>query len=766
MSHKIRRAAVIGSGTMGAAIAAHIANAGIPVLMLDIPAKEGTDRNAIGKAGLDRATKAKPASFMSKDRVRLITVGNTEDDIAKLAEADWIVEAVLEDLTIKRQLWEKVEKHVSPTAIISSNSSGIPMHLQVEGRSESFRKRFIGAHFFTPPRYLHLLELIPTKETAPEVIESLKYFGDHILGKGIVTANDVPGFVANRVGVFSMVKAMNIMLEIGLTQDVVDVLTGPILGRASSATFRTADLSGIDIIYHVTKGLKDSTGEDFEIPAIVPKMMEAKLLGDKTKSGFYKATRDEKGKRKILALNFDTLEYEDRGRVKIAELEKVKEKPLAERIKTAFALQDKHGEFIRRTTFEMIHYAASKVGVVANSYLEIDNGLCWGFGWEIGPFETCDILGVDTVIAELKKMGKDIPAILQEYADKGAKFYPDDKPMPRPQGVVHIPDVRRDAKRIIKGLDNASLLDIGDGVLLLEKHTKMNVLTQDVTELMELAVEIIPKHGYAGLVIGNQGDNFCAGANVLLMAMGAQAGQFDAIDKEMIRFQTAIRSVRYAPFPVVSAPFNMTLGGGVEVTMVADDRVASAETYMGLVEAGVGLIPAGGGCTELLWRFNQQLHPDADPFESVKRAFQLISMAKVSTSAYEAQELGLLEQSDIITMNRQRVVADAKRRVLELAVDYLPPLPRRIKVLGEAAYANLSMAIWGMREANYISDYDMHLAKQLARVLSGGTQNFATEVSEEYMHDLEREVFVELWKQPKTQERVMAMLTTGKPLRN
>lgn len=766
MSHKIRRVAVIGSGTMGAAIAAHVANAGIPVLMLDIPAKEGNDRNAIAKAGLERATKAKPASFMSKDRVRLITVGNTEDDIAKLSEVDWVVEAVLEDLTIKRQLWEKVDKHISPTAIISSNSSGIPMHLQMEGRSESFRKRFIGAHFFTPPRYMHLLELIPTKETSPEVIEELKYFGDHVLGKGIVIANDVPGFVANRVGVYSLVKAMNIMIEMGLKQDVVDVLTGPILGRASSATFRTADLSGIDIIYHVTKGLKESTGEDFEIPAIVSKMLEAKLLGEKTKSGFYKATRDEKGKRKILALNFDTMEYEDRGKTKIAELEKVKEKPLADRIKAAFAMQDTNGEFIRRTTFEMIHYAASKVGVVANSYLEIDNGLCWGFGWESGPFETCDILGLETVIAGIKGLGKDVPAILQEYADKGLKFYPEDKPMPRPQGVVHIADIRKDAKKVLKGLDNASLLDIGDGVLLLEKHTKMNVLTQDVTELMELAVEIIPKHGYAGLVIGNQGDNFCAGANVLLMAMGAQAGQFDAIDKEMIRFQTAIRSLRYAPFPIVSAPFNMALGGGVEVTMLADDRVASAETYMGLVEAGVGLIPAGGGCTELLWRFNQQLHPEADPFESVKRAFQLISMAKVSTSAYEAQELGLLLPTDIITMNRQRVIADAKRRVQELAVDYVPPLPRRIKVLGEAAYANLCMAIWSMREANYISDYDMHLAKQLARVLSGGTQNFATEVSEEYMHDLEREVFVDLWKQPKTQERVMAMLTTGKPLRN
>ncbi|MCS6808700.1 MAG: 3-hydroxyacyl-CoA dehydrogenase NAD-binding domain-containing protein [Bacteroidota bacterium] len=766
MSHNIRRVAVIGSGTMGAAIAAHVANAGLPVLMLDIPAKEGSDRNAIAKAGLERALNTKPAAFMSKDRVRLITVGNIEDDIAKLASVDWVVEAVVEDLAIKRQVWEKVDAYVSPTAIISSNSSGIPMHLQMEGRSESFRRRFIGAHFFTPPRYMHLLELIPTKETEPKVIAELKYFGDHVLGKGIVIARDVPGFIANRVGVYSLMKAMNIMIEMGLRHDVVDVLTGPLLGRASSATFRTADLSGIDIIYHVTKGLQESTGEDFQVPAIIYKMLDAKLLGEKTKAGFYKATRDEKGKRKILALNFDTLEYEDRGKIKIEALEKVKEQPLAERIRTAFAMQDEHGEFIRRTTFEMIHYAASKVGVVADSYMEIDNGLRWGFGWECGPFETCDMLGLETVIAGIQALGKDIPPILREYADKGQKFYPEDKPMPRPEGVIHIPDIRRDKQRIIKGMDNASLLDIGDGVLLLEKHTKMNVLTQDVTALMELAIELIPKHGYVGLVIGNQGENFCAGANILLMAMAAQAGQFDAIDAEMKRYQATVRALRYAPFPIVAAPFNMTLGGGVEITMLADDRVASAETYMGLVEVGVGLIPAGGGCTELLWRFNQQLHPEADPFESVKRAFQLISLAKVSTSAYEAQELGLLLPTDIITMNRQRVIADAKRRVRELAIDYKPPLPRRIKVLGEAAYANLCMAIWSMREANYISDYDMYLAKQLARVLSGGTQNFITEVSEEYMHDLEREVFVELWKQPKTQERVMAMLTTGKPLRN
>jgi 3-hydroxyacyl-CoA dehydrogenase len=766
MSTTIRRAAVIGSGTMGAAIAAHIANAGIPVLMLDIPAKEGADRNAIGKAGLDRALKAKPESFMSKDRARLITVGNTEDDIAKLADVDWVVEAVLEDLSIKRQLWENVEKYISPTAIISSNSSGIPMHLQIEGRSDSFRKRFIGAHFFTPPRYLHLLELIPTPETDAQVTENLRHFGDHLLGKGTVLANDVPGFVANRIGVYSMMQSMNIMIEMGLTPDVVDVLTGPILGRASSATFRTADLSGIDIMYHVTNGLKEATGEDFVLPEIINKMMAAKLLGEKTKQGFYKASKDESGKRKILTLNFDTMEYEDRGRVKIAELDKIKEKPLHDRITIALALQDANGEYLRRTTYEMIYYAALNVGVVADSYVDIDNGLKWGFGWEIGPFELCDVLGIGMVVAELEKMDKKIPAILTEKLQKGEKFYPDDQSVSHAPGTFFIADVRRNKKSVVKGMDNASLVDIGQGVMLLEIHTKMNVITQDVSELMHQALELIPKHGFAGLLIGNQGEHFCAGANILTIAMASQAGQYDMLETEMHKLQSAIRALRYAPFPVVSAPFNLTLGGGVELTMVADECVAGAELYMGLVEMGVGLIPAGGGTTELLWRFNQQLHPEAEPFEAVKRAFQTISLAKTSTSALDAQELGLLLPTDTIVMNRDRILADAKRRVLELAVEYVPPLPRRIRVMGEAAYANLCMAVWSMQEAKYISEYDAHLAKMLGKVLSGGTQNFATEVSEEYMHKLEVEVFMSLCGEKKTQERIMSMLTTGKPLRN
>jgi len=419
MAHRIRRAAVIGSGVMGAAIAAHLTNAGIPTLLLDIVPNEGTDRYAIVKAGLEKVTKAKPAAFMSKERAGLIQIGNLEDDIAKLSEVDWIIEAAVENLDIKRQLWEKVEAHAAPTAIISSNSSGIPMTLQVEGRSQSFKERFIGAHFFNPPRYLYLLELIPTNDTKPEIIEELRYFGDRILGKGIVLAKDVPGFVGNRIGVYSLMQAVRVMFEMNLTPDYVDALTGPLIGRPKSATFRTADISGLDVLKSVASNLGKATGEDFAVPAFVETMVEKGLLGEKTKQGFFKATKDENGKRKILTLNLSTFEYEDRGKVKVPEVESIKGlATAAERTKALLALDGTVGEFMRRVTYPMLHYAASKVGVVADSFVEIDNGLKWGYGWELGPFEIFDILGIKEVAAEFAKQGQPIPAIVQEHLDK------------------------------------------------------------------------------------------------------------------------------------------------------------------------------------------------------------------------------------------------------------------------------------------------------------------------------------------------------------
>lgn len=766
MAHRIRRAAVIGSGVMGAAIAAHLTNAGIPTLLFDIVPKEGSDRYAIVKAGLDKATKAKPAAFMSRERVGLITVANLEDDLGKLADVDWIIEAAVENLDIKRKLWENVEKHASNHAIISSNSSGIPMTLQIEGRSQSFRERFIGAHFFNPPRYLYLLELIPTKDTKPEIIEELRYFGDRILGKGIVIANDVPGFVANRIGVYSMMHAVRVMFDMGLTPDYVDALTGPLIGRPKSATFRTADISGLDVLNSVANNLSKATGEDFTVPAVIATMVEKGLLGEKTKAGFFKSTRDDAGKRKILTLNFDTFEYEDRGKVKIAEVEAIKGKEsAAERLKALLALDGQVGEFMRRTTYPMLHYAASKVGEVANSFVEIDNGLKWGFGWELGPFEVIDILGVKEVAAEFAKQGRDIPPVLQQRLDSGTTFYDAAKPRPRAEGVIILSDVRKDKSRVVKSTSDASLVDIGDGVLLLEFHAKMNALGDGAVQMSKEAMKVVPT-GFAGLVIGNQGENFSAGANLAMVLMGAQAKQWAMLDQAMIEFQGMTTGFRYAPFPVVAAPFNLSLGGGCEIPIYCDAVQAHAELYMGLVEMGVGLIPAGGGTTEMTIRFTEQLHPEAEPFEAAKRAFQLIAMAKTSTSALEARELGFLRQSDAVTMNRERVIADAKKRVLELAPSYVPPPKRMVRVLGEAAYANLAMAAWAMHEAKAITEYELHLARTVARVIAGGTQNFATVVSEDHLLALEREAFLSLCGEAKTQERIMHTLTTGKPLRN
>ncbi len=767
MAQTIRRAAVIGSGTMGAAIAAHLTNAGIPTLLLDIVPKEGTDRNAIVKAGLDRAAKSRPASFMSKDRQRLISIGNLEDDLGKLAEVDWIIEAAVENLDIKRTLWENVEKHASPTAIISSNSSGIPMSLQIEGRSQSFRERFIGAHFFNPPRYLFLLELIPTKDTKPEIIEQLRHFGDVVLGKGIVIANDVPGFVANRVGVFSLMHAVRVMVELGLTPDVVDALTGPIIGRPKSATFRTADITGLDVLNSVATNLGKATGENFAIPPFLGTMVEKGMLGEKTKKGIYQSSKDASGKRKILTLNFDTFEYEDKGKVKLPELDAVKGMDsAADRLKSLLAAEGTIGDFMRSSTYEMLHYAASKVGVVANSYVEIDNGLQWGFGWELGPFHIIDLLGAKEIAAMFAKQGKDVPAILKEYAESGKKFYPDNEAPPRAAGVLILSDIKGDKKRIIKSTTDASLVDIGDGVLLLEFHSKMNALGEDAVRMIQQSHTLVPQLGFAGMVVGNQGEQFSAGANLAVVLMAAGAGQWEAINDAIKNFQQASLGLRYAPFPVVAAPFGLALGGGCEFSMYSDAIQSHAELYMGLVEMGVGLIPAGGGTTEMLIRFTDQLHPDADPFEAVKRAFQLIAMAKTSTSALEARELGFLRSSDDITMSRERVIADAKKRVLELADGYVTPTPRMVKVMGEAGYANLAMAAWSMNEAKQISDHDLHLAKTLAKILSGGMQNFATEVHENHLLDLEREAFLSLCGEKKTQERIMHTLTTGKPLRN
>ena len=781
--HRIQQAAVIGAGVMGAAIAAQLANAGIPVTLLDIVLPDNPDRNFLAKQGIQRALKARPAAFMDPARAALITPGNLEDDLKKLGSADWIAEAIIEKLDAKRDLWAKVEPVAKKTAIISSNSSGIPMHLQIEGRSEDFGRRFVGAHFFNPPRYLHLLEVIPTPQTDPEIVQAFSSFAESTLGKGIVVANDVPGFVANRIGVYGIVRAMRHMEKAGLTQDEVDQLTGPALGRAKSATFRTADLSGLDIIYHVANDLNRVTppDEDFSLTDTFRSLVEdRKFLGDKTGSGFYKKTKDEKGKTRILSLNLDTLEYEDRGKVKVAAVEAVKGRPLAERVRALYTAEGKEGDFLRGVMNDGFWYAAKMAGNVSDRLQDIDNALKWGFGWEQGPFETMDTLGVQTVIANLEAEGRELPPLLAAMKASGRDaFYagnetvtPVGERAPYAAPYFILTDLKKDATKVVKKRAGASVVDLGDGVLLVEWHAKMNALGEDQLRAVQDAHKLVQSMGYAGLVVGNQGENFSAGANLPLILSQAQAEEWDELDDAVKQFQTATTSMRFSPHPCVVAPFGLALGGGCEFSIHADRVVASAETYMGLVEVGVGLIPGGGGTKEMLLRFTDMQQPGQQLgmalLPAVQRAFELIGTAKVSTSALEARKLGFLRDHDTVVMNKNHVLEEAKRAVLDLAPDYVQPVMRQdIPVMGDAAIAAVKSVLYGMKEGGYISPYDNEVSLQLARVLSGGTgNNRAAKVSEGHLLDLEREAFLTLLGKKGTQQRIEHMLKTGKPLRN
>ncbi|MHB2016984.1 MAG: 3-hydroxyacyl-CoA dehydrogenase/enoyl-CoA hydratase family protein [Candidatus Xenobia bacterium] len=746
----IRKAAVIGAGTMGAGIAAQLANAGVPVLLLDLPA-EGADRNAIVKKALERLKASKPAALMSPDRVGLIEIGNTEDDLGRVREADWIVEAVLERLDIKQALLEKLEQTAREDALITSNSSGIPMKLQAKGRSEGFRRRFFGTHFFNPPRYLHLLEIIPGPDTGAEVIELMRGFGDHVLGKGVVLARDVPGFAANRVGAYAWLQAIHAAVELGLTPDVVDLLTGPLIGHPKSATFRTADMSGLDIVYTVAKDLGKATGEDFPIPRILETLVtEKKWLGDKTGQGFYKKVKGSDGESVILTLNFKTMEYEKAERVALPEVDDVKKlaTPI-ERLARLLDAEGKVGDFMRRVTFRAIHYAASKVGEVADTAEDVDNAVRWGFNYEMGYLETARALGEDRVRRGLEREG--LSAIQM--------------PPARQETRPDAPILLRDARKVVKENADASLLDLGDGVALLEFHSKANSIGQGVLEMTGEALEIVGRD-FAGLVIGNQGSDFSVGANLMMVVELAQKQQWDMLEEAVAVFQRLNTKMRYSPFPVVVAPHHKTLGGGCEMSLWADAVQADAELYMGLVEIGVGLIPAAGGTTEMLIRFQQQLMPGADPFLAVRRAFEVIGMAKTSASALDARAIGYLRPSDGISMNGDRVITDAKRRVLQMIPGYVAPTRRQVTLLGESAYATLGAAILGMRSSAQISDYDGTLARTLGTVLCGGTMNRPSVVDEQVVLDYEREAFMKLCREEKTQQRIMHTLKTGKPLRN
>jgi 3-hydroxyacyl-CoA dehydrogenase len=771
---RIAKLGVVGAGTMGSGIAALAASAGIPVILLDV-AGSPNDRNAAAKGGLERAKKARPAAFMDPARASLITIGNLDDDLERLRDVDLVLEAIVEQPAPKQALFSRLEPLLKPNAIIASNTSGIPMQVLTEGRSARFKQRFLGMHFFNPPRYLHLLELIPTADTAPDALDAARRFSETILGKGIVVAKDVPGFVANRLGVFGMFAAMRGMMESGLTIDEVDALTGPLLGRARSATFRTADITGIDVLQHVAKGLSTSTGEDFSMPPWVEKLIANGALGDKTGGGFYKKVGKD-----ITTLDWRTLEYGPQQKVDDPALAQIMKEPLEKRLVMAPKLPGKYGEFVRNYLLRMSHYVLATTPAIAYDIVSVDRAIEWGYAWDAGPFRQMDALGHDFLREGFGRLGLPVPALLAKAKD-GAFYRTSDagwtemsfggtyEKVPPVPGQIELAGVRARKGGVVESSKDANLLDLGDGVLLLEARSKMNTMGAGVLAMLRKGLETVEQGRYVGLVIGNDDPRaYSAGADLGAVVAQVQGGDWKGLDQMVRYFQEGAQLVRRSPFPVVAAPFGLTLGGGAEYALHADRIQAHAELYMGLVEAGVGLIPAGGGTKELLFRFTEQLTPydEADPFEAVKRAFKTIAMATTSTSALEARSLGFLRPvADRITMNRDRLITDAKARVLDLAPDYVAPVPRAITALGKEALGNLSYAGWAMREGGQITDHEVRIARELAYVLAGGDGPPRT-VTEQDILDLEREAFLRLLGTKETQERIAYTLKTGKPLRN
>jgi len=822
---QVKKAAVLGAGTMGAQIAAHLANAGVPTLLLDIvptgaqasrlPQSDTAsgdacapveDRNAIARGGLEAAKKAKPAAFFTAEIASLVSIGNFEDDLAKLKDCDLIIEAVVENLEVKRSLYEKVEQHRRPGSVVASNTSGIPLKLLAEGRSEDFKAHFLGMHFFNPPRYMHLVELIRTEWTKPEVSCSMFGFLDERLGKGVVVAKDRPNFIANRIGTYGALVTMRTMIDDGYSVEEVDKITGPAAGRPKTATFRTFDLVGLDVFAHVVKNLHENLPDDperetFVMPEFVTKMIERGILGNKTKGGFYQRKKGEGDKREIWTLDTATLDYRPSQKVKLPSLDMAKNiEDTRERLRTLVWAKDRVGQFLWKTISKTLTYTAERIPEIADTVVEVDRAMRWGFNWELGPFEVWDAIGVEKSVAKLKEEGRAIPANVQKLLDSGARtFYQQEngrryyfdfasgeyRPLADPPGTIilnslkergtgvspvkHAQDARA-TTAVIKKNSGASMIDIGDGVACVEFHSKMNSIGGDTLEMLRFAIAETEKN-FVGLVVGNQGVNFSVGANLMLMLMEAQDENWEELEMIGRYFQSSVMSLRYSPKPVVVAPFQMVFGGGCEMVLHADRVRAAAETYIGLVEVGVGIIPAGCGTKEMLVRALDSIPAgmkDADPFPFVKRAFETIALAKVATSAAEARNFGFLRDEDSISMNGDRLIADAKQQVLALAAGgYVQPQPRTdILALGTPALATLKLGVHLMKRAGYISDHDALIGEKLARILTGGDLNHTTRVSEQYLLDLEREAFLSLIGTRKTQDRIAHMLKTGKPLRN
>lgn len=792
MNRIIKKIAVLGSGVMGSRIACHFANIGLEVLLLDIVPKDvlADDkkmRNKIVNDALGSALKSNPSPIYSKKFASRITTGNFEDDMHRIADCDWVIEVVIERLDIKKQVLEKVDAHRKKGSIITSNTSGIPIHLMTEGRSEDFQKHFCGSHFFNPPRYLKLLEIIPTPHTSPEVVDFLMRYGEKYLGKTTVLAKDTPAFIGNRIGVFSMMSLLQYVEKSGLTIEEVDKLTGPVVGRPKSATFRTADVVGIDTLALVANNLVENVPDDearemMRVPEFVTKMIENKWLGSKSGQGFFKKVKGEGGKSEIHALDLNTLEYKLSQKVKFAALEAAKPiDDLKQRLKLLVNFNDKAGAFYRATLYPLFAYAANRIPEIADEFYKIDDALKTGYGWELGPFEIWDALGMAETAKAITDAGFNVAGWVSEMLTSGnTSFYTIEN------GKRLYYDIPSKSYKIIPGTEEFILLgnirenhtiwknsgttitDIGDGIINLEFHTKMNSIGGEVIEGINKAIDLAEKE-YKGLVISNNGANFSAGANVGLIFMMAVEQEFDELDFAIRQFQNTMMRIRYSSIPVVVAPHNMALGGGCEMCLHADRVVAHAETYMGLVEFGVGLIPGGGGTKEFAVRLSDELKEGDVELNRFRERFLTIGQAKASTSAEEAFELGYLRKGhDRVVVSYNRLLAEAKAACLEMAnAGYVPPTPRKdVRVLGNMALGLAYLGANSMLSGNYISEHDVKISQKLGYVLSGGDLSQPTAVSEQYLLNLEREAFLSLAMERKTLERIQSILTGGKVLRN
>ena len=793
MKYQIHKAVVIGAGTMGAAIAAHLANAGVPVTLLDIAAKDG-DKNKIVKDGWDCCLKAKPANLMADELKSLVKLGNLDDDFGAVGEADWIVEAIVENLKIKQELMARIDEVRKPTAIVSTNTSGIPVNDIAEGRSKEFKKHFLGTHFFNPPRYLKLLEVIPTKDTDKAVVEFISWFAEYRLGKGIVLCKDTPNFIGNRVAFGTGAFALDFFLKNDYTVDEVDALTGPLMGRPKTASFRLMDLVGIDVWDLVGRNLApliphDKLGQEYlnaEAPnKLISTLIERKWLGNKTKIGFYKEVRNSEGKKEFWSLDLKTLEHVAPTKPRFESVKAAKDvEGLGDRLKVMLApspkgeADDKAAQLVRALTYQGFQYASSIIPEVADTVKPIDDAVRWGFMHEAGPFETWDMLGVRETVKRMKEAGypaaKWVGAMLKNGVESFYQYKNGEK--------VSVYDAVKGKYVKLKKLENvvmlrgtkivsqnagATLRDMGDGVACLEFHTKMNSLDEDV---MNMTIETFERlENFDGLVIGNEGENFSVGANLFMMVVGAQQGMWDMLDGAVRKLQDMNMRMRYSPKPIVVAPAGLTLGGGCEITMHASRVVAAAETYIGLVELGVGVIPAGAGTKEMLRRIVNPVMriENAEPLAALQKAFLQMGQAKVATSAEEARGMNILLPADRIVMNRSHLLAEAKNEVLHMiAAGYKPPAPELIYAAGRDALAALRIGAWMFKEGRYITQYDHHVAGKLAYVMCGGELTRGQWVSEQYILDLEREAILSLFGEEKTQARMWSILQTGKPLRN